>query len=208
MAVTLDRAKDWRRQRTLASDARAGTWSAGEARRLQRKFVRTHWRWLLLAIGIGLLPTVSVVLLPGWGRGLYLGALWASVAWVIALGVMLYSGSAGRMTGHTAEQWTAQELRGRFSRDWRILNHLLVGRSDVDHVVVGPGGLVVLETKWTSWPFDPEYFATDARRLAEQADRLRRMLKPQLGDVAVRLWSCGARMSVRRARRNWSTVSK
>lgn len=103
----------------------------------------------------------------------------------MTLGVTLLSGSASRVMGQTGEQWTAQELRSHLTREWRILNHLLVGRADVDHVAVGPGGLVVIETKWTSWPFDPEYHATAARRLAEQADRVRRMLKPHLGDVRV-----------------------
>lgn len=68
--------------------------------------------------------------------------------------VTVLTGSGPRSMGEAAEQWTAQELRPLLSHDWRLVNHLsLQNRGDIDHVLVGPGGLYVLETKWSASPY-------------------------------------------------------
>ena len=49
------------------------------------------------------------------------------------------------------EQWTARELRSLRKRDWHLANGLLLRRvADIDHVVIGPGGVLVIETKYSS----------------------------------------------------------
>jgi len=39
---------------------------------------------------------------------------------------------------------------------WKLINHFVLGRGDYDHVLVGPGGVVLVETKWggTQWDVD------------------------------------------------------
>jgi hypothetical protein len=60
--------------------------------------------------------------------------------------------------GAAAEQWTASELRPLRRLGWRIVNHFSLRASmDIDHVMVGPGGVVAVETKWSAqgWTLDP-----------------------------------------------------
>ncbi len=94
------------------------------------------------------------------------------------------------MMGELAEQWTARELRKFRRHGWRLLNHGMVGLGDTDHVLIGPGGIFVVETKWRSsgWRFD----RSDAYvgRAVEQVGRSTRQLRAwaplrKLGDIPI-----------------------
>ncbi len=52
--------------------------------------------------------------------------------------------------GELAEQWTAGELRKARRDGWRLVNHVHFPGAEVDHVLLGPGGLICLETKWSA----------------------------------------------------------
>jgi hypothetical protein len=52
--------------------------------------------------------------------------------------------------GDEAEQWTAQQLRRLTRRGWRLINHFGLRTDDIDHVLIGPGGAFVFETKWSA----------------------------------------------------------
>lgn len=67
-----------------------------------------------------------------------------AVAWLI----VLLSGTAATMMGDLAEQWTAQELAPLQRHGWKLINHFGLGTGDQDHVLIGPGGVIVFETKW------------------------------------------------------------
>lgn len=54
------------------------------------------------------------------------------------------------MMGDQAEQWTAQELRTTRPLGWQVVNHFLLRRDDIDHVLIGPGGVYAVETKWSN----------------------------------------------------------
>jgi hypothetical protein len=49
-----------------------------------------------------------------------------------------------------AESSTSSEVRKLHRTGWRVIDNLPFDKFDVDHIAVGPGGVVVLETKWTS----------------------------------------------------------
>ena len=49
-----------------------------------------------------------------------------------------------------AERWTDQELKALRRRGWPVVNHLSFKQGDIDHVAIGPDGLIVVETKWTA----------------------------------------------------------
>ena len=54
------------------------------------------------------------------------------------------------------EEMTAEAVRNRRRRwnGWRLVNGIYFrGHGDVDHVLVGPGGIFALESKWTSIPW-------------------------------------------------------
>jgi len=90
-------------------------------------------------------------------RGLVLGAAIVGApgaVWVIA---MQLTGTAPTMMGDQAEQWTAQELRRLSRRGWRLVNHFALRADDIDHVLIGPGGAIALETKWSASTWHSDY---------------------------------------------------
>jgi hypothetical protein len=86
--------------------------------------------------------------------------------WVL---VMQLTGTASTMMGDTAEQWTAQELRPLSKDGWRLINHFGLTGDDIDHLLVGPGGVFVLETKWSSMDWQSAAGRERQRRAATQA---------------------------------------
>src|ERR1035437_8038334 len=49
--------------------------------------------------------------------------------------------------GAVAEQWTGRALRKLESQGWRIFHDLTASAGNMDHVVVGPGGVFLLDSK-------------------------------------------------------------
>jgi hypothetical protein len=83
------------------------------------------------------------------------GAFVISGPWLAVLMVILMSGAASILMGLYAEDWTSQNVRSLRRKGWHLVNGLqLRPRRDVDHVVVGPPGVFVIETKWSAeaWP--------------------------------------------------------
>jgi hypothetical protein len=185
---------------------------------LQREYVRRNWR-ILSAVGGGLLGFIAVLvpLFPGgFARGLYLGSFSTAVVGSLAFWVVQATGTASTMMGDEAEQWTAQELRKLRNRGWKLINHVSLQGRDIDHVLLGPGGVFGVETKWTadSWTLAPD----DARVLAAcgQVSRNTKTLSLWLRSLGVSsvepvifLWGAGARdlPPVQRLRRGDQEVS-
>jgi hypothetical protein len=112
---------------------------------------------MFLAVGVGLLAVLlplTLLLPPGYVRGFAGGASVASVIALLAFWVVQATGTAATMMGDDAERWTASELRKLRRRGWRLINHVMWESHDVDHVLVGPGGVYVVETKWSSRAWD------------------------------------------------------
>jgi len=90
-----------------------------------------------------------------------LGFLVATFLCAVLYITSVFTGAASHLTGGLAERWTKQEFAVLGSK-WRIFPNVpfSVGfgeRSyevDVDHIVVGPYGVLVLETKFSSLPLD------------------------------------------------------
>jgi hypothetical protein len=143
----------------LASDARAGTFARRKARLDQRRYVRKNWRWLLGGyVGLVSVGLASMLFIDEeFVRGLVLGLAMAGGAGAMANTVVIQTGTGPTMAGELAEQWTAQELRPLQKHGYHLANHVDVdGRGDADHVLTGPGGLFVFETKWSAseWKAD------------------------------------------------------
>jgi Nuclease-related domain len=112
----------------------------------------------------------------GFVRGLLTGVVFTAVVGSLAFWVVQVTGTASVMMGDLGEQWTASELR-RLRRDgWRVVNHVRLSAWDIDHVLVGPGGVFAVETKWsaTAWRFDPfeDRILAAVRQARENAKRL------------------------------------
>lgn len=147
------------RRRELASDKRAGSYARRVARQRQYAFLRQEWKVLTLLVVLGVPALVGLAeLMPNeFARGLFMGGgLVAIVSALWQLTVQM-TGTAPTMMGDLGEQWTAQELRKLGRRGWRLVNHVQLRQGDIDHVLVGPGGVFAVETKWSAqeWRWNP-----------------------------------------------------
>ena len=167
-----------RRERQLASDRRAGWTARKSIRERHRQTFKTQWQPLsILASALLALFGVAAVFANGpLQRGVIVGAGVTLTACTVAALVVLTSGSAPLMMGELAEQWTAQELRPLRDHGWKLVNHFGLGHGDQDHVVVGPGGIVLVETKWGGTPWDVDGNDMYFRRALEQTRRNARQL--------------------------------
>jgi len=65
--------------------------------------------------------------------------------------------------------WTASELQRLRKHGWLIVNGLALEGRDIDHVLVGPGGVVVVESKWSADGWD---LSMPDRALAKAVDQV------------------------------------
>jgi hypothetical protein len=191
------------RIRELAGDERAGRYARAEVRRAQRDFIRRQWKFLGgVAAAICAGGVLAAAIAPSdFERGLLVGGGLTAAAAAVMHFVSVLTGSGPRGMGEAAEQWTAQELRPLLNHGWRLVNHIsLQGKADLDHVLVGPGGLYVLETKWSATPYklsppDPTTLSA-SRSVSEQAARLSRALprRSEIGNALplVVLWGAAS----------------
>jgi hypothetical protein len=181
-----DQVAAWLRRRELASDRRAGSFSRSKAAKRQREWIRRNWWRLAVELLVIVSMLSTLVWIPSAVRGLAAGAWLASGGWLLALQVLLGSGTAPQIMGDWGEQFTASELRRLRGPGWRVINHLvLTGRGDIDHVAVGPGGVLVVETKWSGepWTLDAtkdERVRAAVSQVASEAVVIRRMFPNDL----------------------------
>ena len=140
------------REHKLASDERAGRWARAKARNRQRAFAKKHWRVLFLMSFAMFTPAVIVSSLGSndFLAGATVGAGAVATGAAVYVFILLLSGTAPTMMGDLAEQWTSQELRPLRQHGWKLVNHFGLGYGDQDHVLIGPGGLFLFETKWSA----------------------------------------------------------
>ena len=86
-------------------------------------------------------------------------ARWSSLRWSAGLvtGMVVAMFVIARMSpphwiekwqdGAIGEQWTGRTLRELESQGWRIFHDLAASHGNIDHVVVGPGGVFLLDSK-------------------------------------------------------------
>jgi len=115
---------------------------------------------------------------------------------VLTLGgvAAVFSGGVNWIVGGRAERWTEGLLR-ELGPEWRVANNLVFTEGkppetwevDVDHVAVGPGGVVVVESKYSSVPVDldverlPKQVQKDAVQAARNVQRVRGLLETMPG---------------------------
>lgn len=181
---------------------RPGAHARGEANQRTRDFVRRRWQLLaLLALGFSTVVVVTALFEPaGFIRGFILGAGLTAVAAVLCFVVLMNDGSYTWRRGADAEELTADLLHRRLP-DWDVVHGMFLVSADIDHVVVGPGGVVAVETKWTTVDWETQrgksrtYLAAlhQARRSAERLQRYLRSkgLEAEV-DAMLVIWGRGA----------------
>lgn len=132
---------------------RAGAWARERAKERRRELIRKH-RWPLARFaGVVVVIGVAAVALAGWLIGAW-SAWFVAGAWYAAMvGTWLAAfeliDPVGRrwLAGAEGEKWTAEQLRRLRRRGWRVVHNVMLEGGDIDHVVIGPGGVVAVETK-------------------------------------------------------------
>ncbi len=164
--------KHWQRTHELSSDARTGTYAASTARKKHLAQLREHWvLHLTTTIATGAFVWVLSRALPGpYLQGLSVGIGVTAVVAAQWIWIIEATGTAYLAMGEQAEQLTASLLRKR--RGWRVVNHVNLRQSDIDHVLLGPDGIFAVETKWSSRDRTPERFAWAAGQAARNAHDL------------------------------------
>jgi hypothetical protein len=137
---------------------RPGELARQEMRQAWTRTVRQNLSTLLVAGGVSVAYVAFLFLMPMplWTQtftlGIFVTAMFCATAWVLHLS----TGTHNRYLGKMGEEMTAEAVLNRRRRwkGWRLVNGLYFrGHGDVDHVLVGPGGIFVLESKWTSVPW-------------------------------------------------------
>lgn len=151
------RARALARRFALGRGQRTGRYARDLTAQRARTWASQFW-WGLLALVAAppaLAVPCSVLFLHGPLRYLVIGAVSASGLWLALLGCVVFSGAATTYVSVVAEQWTADTLRRLRRRGWRLINGFkLVDQADIDHVAVGPAGVLVVETKWSAEAWD------------------------------------------------------
>jgi hypothetical protein len=177
---------------------------AGERLSRQARELRAERRQL---IGWRYIPAVAIYCLFSGLLIVYL--VWASepeAAWMFAgfaggaslllLYIATDTVSVNRIeSAAIAESNTSSEVRKLHRKGWRVIDNLPFDKFDVDHIAIGPGGVVVLETKWTSDGLTDakgrlnQYGEKAVRQVADNVPRINAVLR-QFGSSAEVGHSC------------------
>jgi hypothetical protein len=150
---------------------------------------RNRWRLFAIVAGYTALSAAIGFFVPeGWWSGAYWGAAAIGLLWAISWFVSL-DGSFFVRAGSWAEEWTSEALRKKASGFTVIDDFPLDGRN-LDHILVGPGGVFAVETKWKSKWRDRQHelksLELERGQAAFQAGKLQEILEGLGHQVRVR----------------------
>ena len=160
--------------------AKGGRLRASQARARQRELLRSAWwKWLIL---IGCWYALVVALHAKFWRfsDVGYGVLLVVPPWVVSVIVMSDPRVAAWTIGADGEEWTGSALRRVLGAEYVIMNDLQLTRRNIDHLVVGPAGLFVVETKWSSEPWGSAKGGDAQRRACLQVQGNVRTLQREL----------------------------
>lgn len=141
---------------------------------------RNRWRLFVFVGGYGLLSVAIGLLVPaGWWSGAYWGAASVGLLWAVSWFASL-DGSLFVRAGSWAEEWTSKALRKK-ADGFTVIDDLPLGGRNLDHVLVGTGGVFAVETKWKSKWRDRQHDLKDLKlersQAASQAAELQEILQ-------------------------------
>ena len=145
------------------------------------------WRHLLVVVLLGSCTLAGLLMvLPGTSRGFLAGVGAASLFWILLVTVRDVTGGGNLAMGAGAEAWTSEGLRRL--KGWRSIDTIDLGGRDVDHVLIGPGGVYAIETKWSATRWSLTGLAgNQVERHAHRARKGARDIRLRLHSYKVRL---------------------
>lgn len=180
----------------LGQRDRAGTSSRALGRRRARDLWRRSWALLTGLAAFLWLAAVPALLAADsdFARGAIVGST-AVMSVALPTGLLfVFAGLGPAIAGEAAEQWTADAIRVMEDQGWRVAHHIVFDDGyDADHVLVGPGGVIVIETKWSSydWKRDDRRVRAAIGQVSRRGHALRRHLGVDVTTVVV-LWGRAA----------------
>lgn len=178
-------------------------WTRRQNRAARVHVVRGNWRSFagLLVVAGALVAGVALLIPSDFDRGLFVGVGTSAAVGTVAYMVLALSGTVPLGMGATAEMWSASELRRLRKFGWSVINGVPLEGRDVDHVLVGPSGLIVAESKWSAygWRIEPpdERVQAAIHQVSRNARSLRLWDEVKATGAPVRcvvlLWGGGAR---------------
>lgn len=164
-----------RRRRYLGSAERVGRYARNIVWDQVSAFIRRQWKFVLT---MALVPVLISLPIPFIFKSISLSfqisAALIMGLWADSIFILLYSGAATTLMGLDGESRTADILRGFRKQGWTLINGIKIkSRSDVDHVLVGPGGVLVFETKWShnAWPASDKGRTSMSSQLSKAVDQ-------------------------------------
>jgi Holliday junction resolvase-like predicted endonuclease len=169
---------DWQRRRELSGSHRTARYPRSQGWELIRDFGAQFW-WLLALMPFGFVLVFLPLALRTEGvvRGAVIGGAAVSGLWFDVLVALVWTGAGSKFMGASGEAWTSEVLRELGRDGWRLVNNVtLTAWGDIDHVLVGPGGVVVVESKWSAnrWPVSghgARFMDSQKKNAASQAQR-------------------------------------
>ena len=176
---------------------------------MQQVAVARQWRQILVLVSVWLAASIGFALAPTFlgFRAFAIGFLAAAFLAIVFWMLFVSSGSYGWYLGKLGEEATAEAVCGpsRRRQGWRLVNGLPFDKlGDVDHVLIGPGGVFAIESKYTTSPcrvsdgcVDGIYGREPVAQAQRGAEKVQRMLRygPQRFDITVRpvvvMWGRG-----------------
>jgi hypothetical protein len=112
-----------------------------------REVMRGIARGNLLALGSAVAAGVAIGVLFGFRGPAFIGAEIAVILCAVFIDRVVVPELERRGRGVKAEEEVGAMLDALVADGWRVLHDLDTGRGNIDHVVVGPGGVFTVETK-------------------------------------------------------------
>jgi hypothetical protein len=151
--VVTDSREARRRRQQLAGDNRTAVWARRRNRDERLHVLRASWRactGMLVVAGV-LITVVAFLFQSPFVRGMFVGTSITAVIGTIAYFVLALSGTVAPGIGAMAETWSASELRRLTKHGWLVINGVPLEGRDLDHVLIGPGGVIAIESKWSAY---------------------------------------------------------
>ena len=163
-------------------DRRSGRYSRSQSRSRIAGWLRSNWRSLLPAVAFLVLTfALSVAVAPNpFIRGAIVGAGGTLAVGVVFLAALIGSDSMRFVLGTLGEGATEEFFSSRTRRraGWHLINGIVINGRDIDHIAIGPGGVLAIETKWRSaqqhsrdWAMPARAQTVDAARVASNLIR-------------------------------------
>ncbi len=154
------------------------------ARRLLRANLRSFLRanalgTIAVAAILAISPVSAFFLSPPFTQGVTVGLMAVLFPGIVFFAFVIHTGGLHQVVGAFGEDNTHDELKKATKRGhiWGHIRNVELDHTDIDHIVIGPGRIFAIETKWHMRNADAGSLARDtfqAQRSARKAQSILR----------------------------------